>query len=34
LRVFRRYEDYEQALDRVYAARDALDRRDERELVG
>jgi hypothetical protein len=34
LRVFRRYEDYEQALERVYAERDALDRRDERELVG
>ena len=34
LRVFRRYEEYEQALERVYAERGALDRRDERELVG
>ncbi|HWE32479.1 MAG TPA: hypothetical protein VG410_03290 [Solirubrobacteraceae bacterium] len=34
MRVFRRYEDYERALELVYAERDALDRRDERELVG
>jgi hypothetical protein len=33
LRVFRRYEDYERALELVYAEREALDRRDERELV-
>lgn len=34
MRVFRRYEDYERALEQVYAERDALDRRDEHELVG
>ncbi len=34
LRVFRRYEDYERALERVYAERDAPDRGADRELVG
>lgn len=34
MRVFRRYEDYARALERVYAERDALDRPAERELVG
>lgn len=35
MRVFRRYEDYERALELVYAQRDALDHSDEheRELV-
>jgi hypothetical protein len=33
-RVFRRYEDYERALERVYSEQEALDQRErERELV-
>jgi hypothetical protein len=34
LRVFRHYDDYERALERVYAEHEALDSRDERAPVG
>ncbi len=34
MRVFRRYDEYERALERLYAARDARDRDEDHELVG
>jgi hypothetical protein len=33
MRVFRRYEDYERALERLHSEHEALERRRERELV-